>query len=125
MTEQPGRTDASTPVTVVAIGASAGGLDAMKAFFAAATPDPGIAYVVVTHLPARHASHLAELLDAAGAVRAISATDGERVVGGRTYVAPPGVRLRLSDGCLVVERIDGDAPASKPRRPASMASGSC
>jgi two-component system CheB/CheR fusion protein len=114
MSEQPPGTDASVPVTVVAIGASAGGLDAMKAFFAVATPDPSVAYVVVTHLPARHASHLAELLDAVGAVRARSATDGEPVVGGRTYVAPPGVRLRLSGGRLAVERIDGDTPASKP-----------
>ncbi|MFO0234491.1 MAG: chemotaxis protein CheB [Burkholderiales bacterium] len=114
MSEQPGRDDASTPVTVVAIGASAGGLDAMKAFFGAAAPDPCIAYVVVTHLPARHASHLAELLDAAGEIRASSAVDGEPVVGGRTYVAPPGVRLRLSEGRLAVAPVDGDARASKP-----------
>ena len=118
MGEQTGRATAPTPapVIVVAIGASAGGLDALKAFFAAVSPDPRIVFVVVTHLPARRASHLAELLDASGPVRVTQAVDGERLEPGRAYFAPPGVLVRLSGETLALERTDGRPGLPKPTR---------
>ena len=51
-----------TPLTIVGIGASAGGLAALKKFFEHVPEDSGLAYVVVVHLSPKHESHLPELL---------------------------------------------------------------
>ena len=48
--------------TVVGIGASAGGLAALKAFLNNVPPDSGLAFVLVVHLAPHHESHFAELL---------------------------------------------------------------
>lgn len=48
--------------TVVGIGASAGGLSALKTFLDRVPADSGLAFVVVVHLSPDHESHLAELL---------------------------------------------------------------
>jgi two-component system CheB/CheR fusion protein len=47
---------------VVAIGASAGGLDAFHSFFKNMPADCGMAFVVVLHLPADRRSLLPEIL---------------------------------------------------------------
>lgn len=47
---------------VVGIGASAGGLAALKTFFELVPAESGLAFVVVVHLSPDHESHLAELL---------------------------------------------------------------
>ena len=48
---------------VVGIGASAGGIETLQAFFhAMPVPAPAIAFVVVTHLGAGHNSALPEIL---------------------------------------------------------------
>ena len=53
--------------TIVAIGASAGGLEPLKRFFGATIANSRFAFVVVTHLPAQHVSHLPELLGVSAA----------------------------------------------------------
>jgi two-component system CheB/CheR fusion protein len=67
--DSPARSPARLP-NVVAIGASAGGLEPLKAFFRAMPENPQLAFVVITHLPADHVSHLPALLDRAGVLRA-------------------------------------------------------
>jgi len=49
-------------VTVAGIGASAGGIDALRHFFAAVAPDLGLAYVVIVHLAPDHESQLSSIL---------------------------------------------------------------
>src|SRR5262245_14417147 len=49
-------------LTIVGIGASAGGLAALSSFFGALQPETGMAFVVITHLHPEHESHLPELL---------------------------------------------------------------
>jgi two-component system CheB/CheR fusion protein len=49
-------------ITVVGIGASAGGIDALRAFFSAIPADLGVAYVVVVHLAPNYESELAKIL---------------------------------------------------------------
>ena len=48
-------------IQVVGIGASAGGLDALKDFFAAMPADNGMAFVVIQHLDPAHVSYMAGL----------------------------------------------------------------
>jgi two-component system, chemotaxis family, CheB/CheR fusion protein len=92
------------PTAVVAIGASAGGLAALKRLLGAMPASSGVAIVVVVHLSPDHESHLVDLLQPVSAlpVEQISATTTlER---DRVYVIPPGsnvssvdTHLRLSD----------------------------
>ncbi len=109
---------AGAPLTIVALGASAGGLEALKAFFAAVQPDPAIAYVVITHLPASHASYLDELLGRVTPLPVTQVQGGEQVQGGHVYVNAPGKRLGISAGRFthdaVTERNDTPTPALMP-----------
>lgn len=50
---------------VVGVGASAGGLEALKAFFGELKPGCGIAFVVITHQHTERENLLPGLLDAA------------------------------------------------------------
>jgi two-component system CheB/CheR fusion protein len=111
----PGPPPAATidPALVVGIGASAGGLAALTAFFAAVPPRTGLAFIVVTHHPAEEPSHLAEILARRAGVDAVLAADGMRLEAERVYVAPPGVRLTLLHGVMHVldrERGSSDLP---------------
>lgn len=100
---------------IVAIGSSAGGLEALRAFFGAARVQPSVAFVVVTHLPARHLSNLAELLARAGEWPSTEAIDGEVVRGGRVYVMPPGRLISLRMGTIAFEpEMPERQPAPKP-----------
>lgn len=96
-------------LAVVAIGASAGGLEAMRALFGAVLPDPRIAYVVITHLPATHVSHLPELLGKSGPLPAVLVGHGDAIQGGRIHVLPHDVPVGISGGVITL----GAAPESE------------
>jgi two-component system CheB/CheR fusion protein len=89
---------------VVGLGASAGGLEAFQNFLAAASPDAGLAYVLVQHLDPNHESMLAELLSRRTAMPVRQVVDAMPVEPNNVYLIPPnasliidGARLRLSD----------------------------
>ncbi len=54
--------DADGEFLIVGLGASAGGIRALKEFFARVPADSGMAYVVILHLSPDHDSRLAEVL---------------------------------------------------------------
>ena len=80
---------------VVGIGASAGGLEALEAFFRNMPTDNGMAFVVVTHQPAHHTSLLPEILGKGTAMPVLQAADGMPVEPNRVYIAPPDGRLSI------------------------------
>jgi two-component system CheB/CheR fusion protein len=99
-------------VVVVAIGASAGGLEAFTQLLGHLPVDTGLAYVLVQHLDPVHESILAELLARATAIPVVQATDGQRIVADHVYVIPPGTEMTLADGHLQLaprERTSGPA----------------
>ena len=87
-------------VRVVGIGCSAGGLEALDAFFAHVPADSGLAYVVVQHLDPTHPSSLPELLQRVTTMPVAEATDGLAVRPGCVYVIPPNKDLTLRGGRL-------------------------
>ena len=90
------------PSIVVGIGASAGGLKAYKAFFAALLPDTGMAFVVISHLhPAAH-SHLAQILARHTKMPVTLAGSGMQVRANEVYVIPGNADLLLVGGFLKV-----------------------
>lgn len=105
-----GRGDAAPagtpPEHVVGIGASAGGLTALRTLLAGFPPDTGLAFVVVVHLSPEHESQLAEVLqpDVAMPVEQVTATTPlER---DRVYVIPPGRNLETIDSHLRLEPLE-------------------
>ena len=90
------------PSFVVGIGASAGGLKAYKAFFAALPPDTGMAFVVISHLnPAAH-SQLAQILARHTKMPVTLAASGMQVRANEVYVIPGDADLLLESAALKV-----------------------
>ena len=87
-------------VPVVGLGASAGGLDAFKKFFAHMPTDSGLAFVLVPHLDPDHASLMAELIGRHTRMPVVEAADHAAVEANRVYVIPPNRDLALRDGRL-------------------------
>lgn len=82
---------------IVAIGTSAGGVDALMAIARELPRDFPAPILVVLHIPAGSPSALAPILDRQGELRAKTAQDGEALQSGVIYVAP-------SDRHLIIER---------------------
>lgn len=96
---------------LVAIGASAGGLDALEVFFANMPITKGIAFVVSQHQSAEHESHLADILASKSAYPVKQITDRQEVQPGHVYVVPPGVQTRLQDSQFRIRPI---TPEERP-----------
>jgi two-component system, chemotaxis family, CheB/CheR fusion protein len=88
--------DGSSP-TVVGIGASAGGLAALRTLLASVPEDSGLAWVVVVHLSPEHESHLAELLQPHVPFPVQQVAETVRLEPNRVYVIPPNANLNTID----------------------------
>jgi len=112
---------------LVVVGASAGGVEALRAFVAGLPSALPAAIVVVLHLPAGGNSALASILARSGALPAVTATDGMPLVRGRIHVAPPDFHVLVHGGALRLSRgptENGHRPAVDPLfRSASIACG--
>src|SRR3569832_863461 len=91
--------DALAPI-IVDIGASAGGLEALKQFFTAMLPHPRLAFVGIVHLSPDRVSQMAELLANATAMPVTQAKQGDEVLPGHVYVIPPNHYLGIRKGVL-------------------------
>jgi two-component system CheB/CheR fusion protein len=96
--QQPGSTPSE--LTVVGIGASAGGLDALKELFSAFPAASSIAFVVIQHLDPDRPSHMADILGKLSSLRVLVAEERSPVEGGTIYTLPPGHFLVIRDGLL-------------------------
>ncbi len=111
-------TPALPPVTtlsgipVVAIGASAGGLEACMGFLDALPANTGRAFILVQHLDPTHESLLAELLVPHTSLVVVQAADRITVERDHLYIIPPAFFLTISDGVLHLK----PAPARRGAR---------
>ena len=80
---------------IVAVGASAGGLDALKRLLGALSRDAKLAVVVVQHLSPAHHSLLTSALHGATALDVVEVQDGMPVAAGQVHVIPPNTSLAL------------------------------
>ncbi|HZT95876.1 MAG TPA: chemotaxis protein CheB [Chloroflexota bacterium] len=89
---------------IVVIGASAGGVTALRELVGGfRVAFPASAFVVL-HLPPYATSALPQILDRGGPVKAVAAVDDAPVQPGRIYVAPPDCHLTIEDGRVRVSR---------------------
>ena len=99
---------------VVAIGASAGGLEAMEVFFTHLPTDTGMAFVVVTHQHPGHTSLLPELLGKKTGLPVVVADEGTRLQPNHVYICPPGGHLAILN--RVLHRM-GQSESQAPKLP--------
>ncbi len=89
-----------TNFPVVALGASAGGLDAFRKLFDALPADGGMAFILIQHLDPTHASMMVDLLAGHTETKMQQAADGMPLEPANVYVIPPGTYLSIQQGTL-------------------------
>jgi two-component system CheB/CheR fusion protein len=81
---------------VVAVGASAGGLDALERFFHGLPPRSGAAYVVIQHLSPDHKSMMGNLLGRHTSMPVVTVEDGMEIKPDRVHLIPPASVMSVS-----------------------------
>ncbi len=92
----------SEPPTVVGIGASAGGLKAIRTFIEAIPAGTGITFVVVIHLAPEHESSMAELLQIGAKIPVVQVKGRTGIEPDHVYVIPPNRNIEITGGHLVL-----------------------
>jgi two-component system CheB/CheR fusion protein len=88
--------DTGKPV-IVAIGASAGGVQALQAFIGSLPPTTGAAYVVIVHLDPQRRSELPSILAARTRMPVVQIEGKQKLEADHVYVIPPDRRLQMID----------------------------
>ena len=88
---------------IVAIGASAGGLEALREMFQNIPNQCGAAFVVIQHLDPKHESLTAEILSRSTSMPTAQVTQGMRVEPNHIYVIPPNTYLTINKGAFELQ----------------------
>ncbi len=99
---------------IVGLGASAGGLGALKTFFHHVPEGTGLTFVVVMHLSREHESHLAELLQPFIKIPVTQVTQTVEMEPDHVYVIPPGCNLSAVDSHLRLSNLEPHRGARAP-----------
>ena len=92
---------------VVGIGASAGGIAALRQFFANVPAASGAAYAVILHLSPDHESRLSEVLQGTTAMPVSQVQDRRAIERDHVYVIAPNASLSIADGHIVAAPLNG------------------
>ncbi len=87
---------------IVGLGASAGGLEALEEFFKNMPASSGMAFVVIMHQAAKHVSLMPELLDKCTQMDVTAIQDRMSVKKNHVYIVPPGKKVDLFNGTLLL-----------------------
>lgn len=112
--ERPSTSARNHKLVVVGIGASAGGLNALKKFFGSVPADSEMAFVVVMHLAPDHKSHLADVLQPHVKMPVQQVTETIPIKRNHVYVIPPNANLESIDTHL---RLSALAEERRERAP--------
>ena len=107
----PPEAETADAFPIVAMGASAGGLEALETFFSNMPPEPGLSFVVIQHLSPGAKSAMRELLQAKTKMAVHRAENGMKIEPNRVYVNPPGMEVSIINRTLhLTEPRVGKAP---------------
>jgi two-component system CheB/CheR fusion protein len=90
------------PFPIVGVGASAGGVEALQYLFKAMPAEPGMAFVIITHLAPHRESMLPEILARDTRMPVVIGEHDHPIRPNHVYVAPADKVLDISKGRLVV-----------------------
>ena len=85
---------------IIAVGASAGGLEALKAFFQNIPKEDNNTYIVIQHLSPDYKSMMGELLAKSTHLKIEQISDNSDILPGRIYLIPPVNNLIIENGML-------------------------
>lgn len=104
-----------SPVSIIAVGASTGGTEALKEFLMKMPADaPPI--IVTQHMPEAFTKSFASRLDSLCAVSVCEAEDNQRLFAGHVYIAPGHSHLMLKrNGDHYVTKLDKAPPVNHHR----------
>lgn len=107
-TSQTGRSPSPQdhPRYIVGLGASAGGLEALQAFFSHMQSGSNLGFVVVQHLSPDYKSMMAELLGKHSDLTMVNAEHGDVVQANHVYFTPPKCNVRIENGILELTEQD-------------------
>src|SRR4051812_46100874 len=97
--------DTRSLLLVVGIGASAGGIKALKEFFAHVPANLGVGYVVILHLSPDHDSKLAEVLQTTASMPVTQVTAPTEIEPDHVYVVSLNKSLEIADSTLIIAEI--------------------
>lgn len=86
--------------TIVGIGASAGGMEALEMFFTHLPVNSGMAFVVIQHLDPKHAGMMAGILQRTTTMKVSEVSDNTKIEPDCVYVIPPNKSMSMLDGIL-------------------------
>lgn len=101
-------------IPVVALGSSAGGLEALERFFRNMPPDTGIAFVVITHLDPDREDMLPEVLQRFTNMKVLEIADGAPLRPNTIYVIPPNTDVSLVQGKLLLLKPTEERAVRRP-----------
>ena len=99
---------------IVAVGASAGGLEAITKLIDALPGSPGMAFILIQHLDPTHKSLMAQLLAKHTSMPVIEATDGTAIEIDHVYTIASGTYLSVSGDVLKVSAPEAPRGSRKP-----------
>lgn len=100
-TGEASATDAEEQSWIVAVGASAGGLEPLQQFFSGMRAPTRAAFVVIQHLAPDHRSMMTELLGRHAHLPVSEAVAGESLADDHIYLMPPGILMTIEHEQLV------------------------
>lgn len=106
--------DGAAPRVVVGVGASAGGLEALQAFFAAVPVDAGAAYVVLQHIAPDFKSVMGEILSRFTTLPIHVAESGMALRRNAIYLLPPSAEMIVAEGRLLLRDREDSHGVSLP-----------
>ncbi|HEY9809716.1 MAG TPA: chemotaxis protein CheB [Halomicronema sp.] len=99
---------------IIVVGASAGGVEALRKLVAELPESLPAALFVVLHLPVTAMSTMPQILNRAGVLKAVEAKDKQIIEYGYIYVAPPNYHLLVKRGYISLTQ----GPKENSHRPA-------
>lgn len=99
---------------VVGVGASAGGIGAVREFFTHVPKDSRMAYVVILHMSPEHESKLAEILQVHSPIPITQVKESEKITPDHVYVIPPNRNLEMVDGHVTPTEMFGSEERRSP-----------
>ena len=100
----PANDPTETTLTIIAIGASAGGLEALQEFIANLPDLNNFCILIAQHLSPTHKSMLVELLSRDNKRNILEATHGAKLETNKIFITPPDNEITIVDGFIHLQK---------------------